>query len=115
MASGASRSRRRRGSGPRCHRRRRWARIDRAPQDKRDAEDTMLLFTEDKLRTTATAIFRGAGADPEPTAILVDHLIGANLAGHDSHGVLRIPHYVRAIAKGQIQPNARPSIVKETG
>lgn len=74
----------------------------------------MLLFTEDKLRTTATAVFRGAGADQEPTTILVDHLIGANLAGHDSHGVLRIPFYVRAIAKGQIQPNARPSIIKET-
>jgi LDH2 family malate/lactate/ureidoglycolate dehydrogenase len=74
----------------------------------------MLLLSADKLRTTATSIFRAAGADAEPTDILVDHLIAANLAGHDSHGVIRIPYYVRALQHGQIQPNARPVIVKET-
>ncbi len=74
----------------------------------------MIQFTADELRDTATRIFRAAGADPEPTAILVNHLIDANLAGHDSHGVIRIPAYIQAILRGQIQPNARPSIIQET-
>lgn len=74
----------------------------------------MIQFTSDELRETATRIFRAAGADPEPTEILVNHLIDANLAGHDSHGVLRIPAYVQAIKRGRVQPNARPTIVRET-
>src|SRR4051794_28309359 len=68
----------------------------------------------DQLHDTATRIFRGAGAEPEPTRILADHLIASDLAGHSSHGVLRIPAYVRQIASKQIQPNAKPSVIRET-
>jgi LDH2 family malate/lactate/ureidoglycolate dehydrogenase len=74
----------------------------------------MILFSVDELRATATEIFRAAGTDPEPTRILVDHLVDANLSGHDSHGVLRIPYYVNAIQKGRVQPNARPEVLRET-
>jgi len=74
----------------------------------------MILFPADELRDTATAIFRAAGADADPTEILVTHLIDANLAGHDSHGVLRIPSYVQAMKRGRIQPNARPAVIRET-
>ena len=74
----------------------------------------MILFSADELRATATTIFRAAGTDEEPAKILVDHLIDANLAGHDSHGVLRIPYYVNAIRNGQVQPNAQPEILRET-
>lgn len=74
----------------------------------------MLLFSVDDLRSAATRIFRGSGAEPEPTSILVEHLLDANLAGHDSHGVLRIPSYVRLIQSGKIKPNNRPSVIRET-
>ncbi len=74
----------------------------------------MLVFTVDQLRATATTIFRAAGAEIEPTAVLVDHLIDANLAGHDSHGILRIPSYVESMQRGQVQPNAQPTILRET-
>lgn len=74
----------------------------------------MLLFSADKLRATATAIFQATGAAPEPTEVLVDHLIDANLAGHDSHGVLRIPSYVKLIQSGRIQPNNKPFVVRDS-
>src|SRR5258706_1798937 len=74
----------------------------------------VILFSADELRATATTIFRAAGTEEEPARILVDHLVDANLAGHDSHGVLRIPYYVGAIKKGRVQPNARPDILRET-
>src|SRR5579863_4561098 len=74
----------------------------------------MLLISADDLRATATEIFRAAGAEPEPTRILVEHLIDANLAGHDSHGVLRIPSYVKLMQSGRIQPNNRPFVVRDT-
>src|SRR5439155_11394854 len=74
----------------------------------------MILKSADELRAIATAIFRAAGADAEPTAILVNHLVDANLAGHDSHGVQHIPGYVSQIESGGTRPNARPSILRET-
>jgi LDH2 family malate/lactate/ureidoglycolate dehydrogenase len=74
----------------------------------------MLTFPPEQLRSAATAIFRAAGADEANTAIVVEHLIDANLTGHDSHGVIRIPSYVRGIRQGQIVPTARPEVVRET-
>jgi LDH2 family malate/lactate/ureidoglycolate dehydrogenase len=74
----------------------------------------MLVFAPEDLRATATAIFRAAGADEANAATVVDHLIDANLCGHDSHGVIRIPSYVRSIKQGQIAPAATPEVVRET-
>jgi LDH2 family malate/lactate/ureidoglycolate dehydrogenase len=74
----------------------------------------MLTFTPEQLHRAATAIFRAAGADEANTAIVADHLIDANLTGHDSHGVIRIPSYVRGIKNGQLAPAARPEVVRET-
>ena len=36
------------------------------------------------------------------------------MAGHDSHGVLRIPEYLKSIGAGEIVPSARPEILSET-
>jgi LDH2 family malate/lactate/ureidoglycolate dehydrogenase len=74
----------------------------------------MLLLTADELRAAGEAIFRAAGADELNTSILVEHLVDANLCGHDSHGVIRIPSYVRSIKAGQIAPAAQPAVVRET-
>jgi LDH2 family malate/lactate/ureidoglycolate dehydrogenase len=41
-------------------------------------------------------------------------LIQANLTGHDSHGVLRIPTYLRQIAEGMLNAAAEPKVVQET-
>lgn len=74
----------------------------------------MIVIPVEELRATTTAIFRATGSGAEPTAILVNHLIDANLAGHDSHGVQHIPGYVAAIEKGAVKPNAVPTILRET-
>lgn len=42
------------------------------------------------------------------------HLVGANLAGHDSHGVIQTPSYVTRIKSGQIVPGAPFEVVHET-
>ncbi len=41
-------------------------------------------------------------------------LVNANLAGHDSHGVIRIPSYLQGITDGRTQPAAEPEFVSET-
>ncbi|HET9017069.1 MAG TPA: Ldh family oxidoreductase [Thermomicrobiaceae bacterium] len=57
---------------------------------------------------------RALGAPPDVAAEVAHHLVGANLAGHDSHGVLRLPWYAEQIAAGTIEPGARPALVRES-
>jgi hydroxycarboxylate dehydrogenase B len=75
----------------------------------------MLTISADRLSKVATDIFRAAGASPENTECVVSALIGANLAGHDSHGILRVPAYVNDIKNGRLDPKAAPEVVHEAG
>jgi len=74
----------------------------------------VLIRTAKQLRAVTEAIFTAAGAPTETAVEMGEALVGANLAGHDSHGVIRIPAYIRAIQEGALDPAARPSIVQET-
>jgi LDH2 family malate/lactate/ureidoglycolate dehydrogenase len=67
-----------------------------------------------RLRTVAAALLQGAGASPEEAAIIARHSIGANLAGHDSHGIIQIPTYINRVKLGHIVPGAPFEIVRET-
>src|ERR671938_1690300 len=42
------------------------------------------------------------------------HCIDANLAGHDSHGIIQIPTYIDRIGVGHIVPGAPWTIVQES-
>lgn len=68
----------------------------------------------DDLYALAVAIYEAAGTPPEHAAIVARHQVGANVAGHDSHGVQHLPTYVERIDKGHIVPTARPEVIKET-
>ncbi len=68
----------------------------------------------DELRLVAERIFTAAGAPPETAQEMAEALVGANLAGHDSHGVIRIPAYINLIKNGGLNPSARPTILEET-
>jgi LDH2 family malate/lactate/ureidoglycolate dehydrogenase len=41
-------------------------------------------------------------------------LVDANLAGHDSHGVIRIPQYVEHVRCGEVVPEAVATVIHET-
>ena len=68
----------------------------------------------DELRRIGRDIFERIGATPEEAQTVADLLVEANLAGHDSHGVVRIPQYVSGVARGQIKPGAGVVIERET-
>ncbi len=53
-------------------------------------------------------IFRALEVPTDTAQIVTSALVDANLAGHDSHGVIRIPEYVEGIRQGDIRPAARP-------
>ena len=74
----------------------------------------MPIIQADDLEKLVASILAAAGARADYADIVATHLVNANLAGHDSHGVIRTPHYVRSIDQGQLQPTAVPEIVEET-
>lgn len=61
-----------------------------------------------ELTSLAHAIIRAAGWPEADATELADHLVLANLSGHDSHGVGMLPVYVTAILEGLLKPDAQP-------
>jgi uncharacterized oxidoreductase len=57
----------------------------------------------------------GAGTPPGIATMVGDSLVEANLAGHDSHGVIRILHYLDMAEAGQVVPTAEPEVIREHG
>jgi len=66
-----------------------------------------------KLRDFTARLLKAGGCSETEAAIVSDHLVDANLAGHDSHGVGMLPHYFRNLAAGTLMPNQKPEIVSE--
>ncbi len=74
----------------------------------------MPTFSADELREIARDIFKAAGATEEEAELVSTLLVEANLAGHDSHGVIRVLRYVGWMRGGQIRPGVEVRVVKET-
>jgi uncharacterized oxidoreductase len=67
----------------------------------------------DRLKKLIATIFATAGCS-EPEAERIGHyLVEANLAGHDSHGVIRVPPYVTWLLDGLVFPNKHAVVVFE--
>ena len=60
----------------------------------------MPSFTADVLTGFVTQLFAAAGVPEDDAATVARSLVGANLRGHDSHGVMRVPQYVDFLRKG---------------
>lgn len=72
-------------------------------------------FAAADLQDCARRILVRLGA-PEPAAAEVArHLVRSNLAGHDSHGVMRLPQYAQMVADGSVTPGATPRVIAEKG
>ncbi|MDE0396188.1 MAG: Ldh family oxidoreductase [Candidatus Poribacteria bacterium] len=71
-------------------------------------------FTQERLEKITTHIFQAGGVPRDEAAIIAELLVASNLAGHDSHGVIRIPQYIGLIASGLIQPGAPMEIERES-
>lgn len=74
----------------------------------------MPIINHADLRTLQRALYSAAGFPEDQANIVADHLVDANLYGHDSHGVIRTPGYIRSIRSGGIKPVGELKIVRET-
>ncbi|MEI8153065.1 MAG: Ldh family oxidoreductase [Hyphomicrobiales bacterium] len=74
-----------------------------------------ITIKADVLRDFTRDVFRKAGLVDQQAAQTAAVLVWADLRGHPSHGVIRIPTYTGWIASGQIDVKARPKIVLSKG
>ena len=66
------------------------------------------------LREFGAAIFKATGLPEDQCKTAIDHLVDANLTGHDSHGVIRLPAYTRQLTAGEIKAEGCHTVVRET-
>lgn len=59
-------------------------------------------------------LFVAAGAPPAIARFVAESLVASDLAGHESHGVVRVIQYLESIDAGQLLPAAEPTIERET-
>lgn len=74
----------------------------------------MPVLQPDRLVEIARALLIGAGTPDAEAATVARLSIAANLAGHDSHGIIMIPSYIQRVKVGHIVPGAPWTITQET-
>jgi uncharacterized oxidoreductase len=72
-----------------------------------------LRIQADNLRRLIADIFHQAGCSAEESARIGKYLVGANLAGHDSHGVQRTQRYIEWLQEGKFVAGQNIEIITE--
>jgi LDH2 family malate/lactate/ureidoglycolate dehydrogenase len=75
----------------------------------------MPLIAAPELTRFVEAIFKAGGAPPHQASITAASLVGSNLRGVDSHGVLLVPRYIDKLRSGEIDANADGRVLSESG
>ncbi len=73
------------------------------------------LIAPGPLRAWVFELFRAAGAQTHEAEQVADHLVEANLTGHDSHGVGMTPRYVASLLAGELRLGQKIRIVSDAG
>ena len=71
--------------------------------------------TAEELLAIVRAVFECCGMSSQDADRLADSLVRADLGGVHSHGVLRVPEYVRKLTDGGVDPRGRPRVVGGRG
>ncbi|PHQ70656.1 MAG: malate/lactate/ureidoglycolate dehydrogenase [Sneathiella sp.] len=74
-----------------------------------------MLINHIVLKGLVEEILIAGGSDMPEAEIVADHLVLANLSGHDSHGVGMIPNYVRNLKAKVLHPNQHVERLRQDG
>jgi uncharacterized oxidoreductase len=84
--------------------------------------DGMVVVDAAALEDLIKRILRAAGSDATESCVVAEHLVAANVKGHDSHGVGMIDTYRDQLINGdasyfgsRIVPNEKPKVMVDTG
>jgi uncharacterized oxidoreductase len=72
-----------------------------------------MLIKADVLQSLVRDIFRAEGCSEAESGRIALYLVRANLTGHDSHGVIRVPRYVAWERSGEFVKNQTAEVVTE--
>ena len=72
-----------------------------------------MIISHDRLEQLVGRIFAAGGCGPSEHNRIAHYLVGANLVGHDSHGVIRAPAYIDWLRAGKVVANQELEIVFE--
>lgn len=76
---------------------------------------SQFLISPAALHGWVVQLFLSAGSSQTEATLTADHLVGANLSGHDSHGVGMAPRYVNSLLNNELQLNRTVEIVCDSG
>ncbi|MCY3784771.1 MAG: Ldh family oxidoreductase [Chloroflexi bacterium] len=74
----------------------------------------MPTFSAEPLTAATARILEAAGTPAEASAKIATWLVRADLSGHPSHGVIRIPDYIDRIRQGAFIPAVGPVVASES-
>lgn len=77
--------------------------------------ETDILIPAATLEDVVRRVFSAAGCDAPEARRIAHHLLGANLAGHDSHGVVRVPRYIEWLQAGHVLKGRTAGIIADGG
>jgi uncharacterized oxidoreductase len=72
-----------------------------------------VIIACDRLKSIVMELFAVAGSSAVECERIAHYLVEANLVGHDSHGVIRIPAYIGWVRAGKVVVNQVPDVVFE--
>jgi uncharacterized oxidoreductase len=85
-------------------------------RNRMNTENTLeARIPRDTLHAYVSAIWIHAGSTPREAQRVADHLVMANMSGHDSHGVGMIPRYMASLGDGELKLNTHAEIVRDAG
>ena len=72
-----------------------------------------MRFQSDKLISLVHDLFETAGCSADEAERIATLLVEANLVGHDSHGVVRVPSYLQWLREGKVIANQSVRVVHD--
>ncbi|WP_434779142.1 malate/lactate/ureidoglycolate dehydrogenase [Neisseria sp. Ec49-e6-T10] len=67
------------------------------------------------LQKIVQAFLENAGSSADEALCVAEHLVQANLKGHDSHGVGMLVQYAKSIQEGLLKPNTAARLINDAG
>jgi LDH2 family malate/lactate/ureidoglycolate dehydrogenase len=72
-------------------------------------------FPSDALHAFGTRVLIASGVPEADAALVAESLVQADLWGHGSHGLLRLPWYVARLRSGAMRAVTDPAVLTDTG
>jgi LDH2 family malate/lactate/ureidoglycolate dehydrogenase len=80
-----------------------------------ETPDRVHRIAPEVLRAFGTEVLGSVGVPAGDGALVADSLVQADLWGHQSHGLLRLPWYVARIRSGAMRAVTDPAVLSDTG